>query len=1001
MQRRGVMILAGLILAGALFSRGVVQGQAQGQQTQFPRHRQITRAMREAAAARAAQARLLNPAAPTALAGTRLAAATPDYFGIYPNYANSPVIKKFMDRLPGVGFANRNNLGQYIPVAVADTTSYPGSDYYQIGLVNYAQRMHSQLPATPLRGYRDLSPSADGAAHYLGPLIIAKRDRPVRLKFTNMLPTTGSAGSNLFLPLDTSVMGAGMGPLDAGGAPCNPMTDPCAMFPENRAAIHLHGGATPWISDGTPHQWILPAGDTSPFRTGVSLQKVPDMPDPGDGSATYYYTNQQSSRLMFYHDHAWGITRLNVYAGEAAGYLLTDPVEEALITSKILPDLGGVYRYGVPLVIQDKTFVPDPVSLAAEDPTWDTANWGGLGSLWFPHVYMPNQNPYDESGAAAMGRWDYGPWFWPPVTNIAHLPIPSPVPGGPDTPGTPNPSLVPEAFMDTPVVNGTAYPYLKVSRRAYRFRILNACNDRYLNLQLYYVDPQHPTEVKMVPAVAKKGYPANWPTDGRTGGVPDPTKRGPTMIMIGHEGGFLPAPVVIPNQPVNYNYNRRDIVVLNITTHGLYLAPAERADVIVDFSRAPNGARLILYNDAPAPVPAFDERNDYYTGNPDLTSTGGFHTTTRGFGPNPRTIMQFRVTGATASPRYNLAKLQAALPAAFAASQPAPVVPQAAYGPAYGQTFPNTYGRIESTALTFTPIGSGTPTTVSAKWKAIHELFELNYGRMNSVLGTELPFTNFFNQTTIPLMYIDPPTEIINNNELQIWKITHNGVDTHGIHFHLFNVQVINRVGWDGAIRPPDPEELGWKETVKMNPLEIIYVALQPVVPKLPFPVPDSSRLLDPADISGTTTQFTNIDPYTNTPTTTTNATTNFGWEYVWHCHLLGHEENDMMRPIQFVTTAADYVTPVTAPTGLAAVPVTGQVNLTWTDNSSNETGFRIERATGAGAFAEIGTVGPDVTTYPDATAIAGTYYTYRVIAYNASGDSLPSEAVALKALAP
>ena len=54
----------------------------------------------------------------------------------------------------------------------------------------------------------------------------------------------------------------------------------------------------------------------------------------------------------------------------------------------------------------------------------------------------------------------------------------------------------------------------------------------------------------------------------------------------------------------------------------------------------------------------------------------------------------------------------------------------------------------------------------------------------------------------------------------QIWKITHNGVDTHPIHFHLFNVQVINRVGWDGTIRPPDPNELGWKETVRMNPLE-------------------------------------------------------------------------------------------------------------------------------------------------------------------------------------
>ena len=60
-------------------------------------------------------------------------------------------------------------------------------------------------------------------------------------------------------------------------------------------------------------------------------------------------------------------------------------------------------------------------------------------------------------------------------------------------------------------------------------------------------------------------------------------------------------------------------------------------------------------------------------------------------------------------------------------------------------------------------------------------------------------------------------------------------MDTHAIHFHLFNVQVINRVGWDGAIRPPDPNELGWKETVRMNPLEDIIVALRakPTYPSL------------------------------------------------------------------------------------------------------------------------------------------------------------------------
>ena len=57
---------------------------------------------------------------------------------------------------------------------------------------------------------------------------------------------------------------------------------------------------------------------------------VPDCSAANDGCQTFYYTNQQSARLMFYHDHAWGITRLNVYAGEAAGYVIRDATERKL-----------------------------------------------------------------------------------------------------------------------------------------------------------------------------------------------------------------------------------------------------------------------------------------------------------------------------------------------------------------------------------------------------------------------------------------------------------------------------------------------------------------------------------------------------------------------------------------------------------------------------------------------------------------------------------------------
>ena len=101
---------------------------------------------------------------------------------------------------------------------------------------------------------------------------------------------------------------------------------------------------------------------------------------------------------MFYHDHAYGITRLNVYVGEAAGYLLYDPTEEAALANAGAPGslTAGDLTHLIPLVIQDKTFVPSPAQIGMTDPTWaafgTTPGTANSGDLWFPHVYMPNQN---------------------------------------------------------------------------------------------------------------------------------------------------------------------------------------------------------------------------------------------------------------------------------------------------------------------------------------------------------------------------------------------------------------------------------------------------------------------------------------------------------------------------------------------------------------------------------------------------------------------------------
>jgi FtsP/CotA-like multicopper oxidase with cupredoxin domain len=1106
-----------------------------------------------------------------------------------------------MDALPG------------LTAATPDTTTYPGSDYYEIALVEYKQRMHTDLPGlTTLRGYVQLKTAvisgtiplfytngnpindannnqfyAAANPSYLGPLIIANKGVPTRIKFYNLLPST-TDGGNLFIPVDTTVMGAGIGP------------DGVNSYTQNRGTIHLHGGFTPWVSDGTPHQWVAPAIDTTALKAGVSTQHVPDMPVPSSGSMTFYFPNQQSSRLMWYHDHAYGLTRLNVYTGEVAGYLLQDKVEQGLVYDPTNNPTGVIPPNQIPLVIQDKTFVwgahnttaTATVGLAggaissfllssggsgytspivtvtditgtgavitataaggvvngltivtggsnytaptvtisentgtwATDPTWDPKWSTAGGSLWFPHVYMPNQNPYDMTGANAMGRWDYGPWFWPPFTGLMNGPIANPYYDPinapwepPQIPGTPNPSIVPEAFMDTPLVNGKVYPYLEVEPKAYRFRILNGCNDRFLNLQLYKADPlvttpdlRTNTEVKMIPAVAGPTIPTYWGfMDGRAGGIPDPTTVGPNMIQIGTEGGFLPAPVELLNTPVGYNYNRRDITVLNVKEKTLFLGPAERADVIIDFS-AYAGQTLILYNDAPGPVPAFDPRIDYYTGDPDQTDTGGAPTTLPGYGPNTRTIMQIRVANSTPATTYNLLALQQAFESnslkmgAFAKSQDPILVPVAPYNSAYNATYPaDAYARIQNTSLTFTPYASGvasitvtnggtgysaTPTvtitggggsgatatatvvsgvidaitvpvggrgsgytfpptvtitdttgigataeavltpptalpnmTIGLAPKAIQELFETEYGRMNAILGVEIPNTTGLNQTTIPYNYIDPITETINastsidtpttGDGTQLWKITHNGVDSHAIHVHLFNAQLINRVGWDGAVKPPDPNELGWKETIRMNPLEDCIIALRPTVPQLPFGLPDSIRLMDVTAPLGSTGQFTGIDPNGN-PIRVTNQLINLGWEYVWHCHILGHEENDMMRPIAFNVPRLLPTAPVVSYSRVTN-PVS-PVILTWTDatpfnyitgipistlgNSANEIGFLIQRANvdvngNPGTYTQIGSALANQTTYTDSTANIVSTYSYKVIAYNVAGNS-PSNAI-------
>ena len=1015
------------------------------------------------------------------------AAATPILTGL------SGGIRKFVDRVPLLGPAGANNIiqahgaGQYIPVGVPESRSFSGqeADYYEIALVEYTEKMHSDLPPTRLRGYVQLKTSTmpgagipltnpdgtnilmpDGTQalavdkpHYLGPIIVAKGrvhgvantlptdpgyPKPVRIKFYNLLPTSTSGGDrsgDLFLPTDETVAGAGYGPSVPGSTPGE-------TFTQNRATVHLHGNNTVWISDGNVHQWITPANQSTSYPKGVSVRNVPDMLDangnvecdvapPGktsSGCMTFFYTNAQSARLQFYHDHAMAITRLNVYAGEAAGYVITDAVDQDMINGtnvtgvnpgllKVLPDIG------IPLVIQDKTFV-EAATVFAQDPTW---NWGTGprdtngritsavdGDLWYPHVYMTVQNPADLTGTNAFGRWHYGPWFNPPVPEcIDGLPVGcievGPVPNEyygtalwepPMRPGVPNPSLPGESFLDTQLVNGTAYPYLEVEPKAYRFRVLNASNDRFVNLQLYVAaDKTKPTtagtdyattparlcdgvsgaavadctEVKMVPvSVAPVNQYADTPS-----GIPDPATKGPDWILIGTEGGFMPKPVVVPQQPVGYNLNAAYFNFGIVNQYSLFVGSAERADVVVDFSQYA-GKTLILYNDSPAPVPAGAAPYDFYTGNGNQMDGGGAPNTQPGYGPNTRTVMQIRVAGTAAAPAYDLAALNAvfakgpdaAKRGVFEVSQDPIIIPQEAYNSAYNATFPSTaaeqYIQIGELSKTFQPINENgvfqPAVTMPLEMKAMHDemggVYDTLFGRMSGMLGVSLP--NSPNHVLIPYGLASPPTDLVKGSVeggpigvmpdgTQIWRIFHNGVDTHTIHTHLFHTQLINRVGQDGQIvgDPVSPIEHGWKDTFRVNPLEVTYLAMRPTVPtpsQVPFEVPDSIRLIDPTLPEGATLipppPAGWFDPDGVNIAEIQNHYVNFGWEYVWHCHILSHEEMDMMHSLVFAV-------PPTTPTNLTLASVSGPannptVNLTWIDHSLKEARFTIQRATDA-----------------------------------------------------
>ena len=575
-------------------------------------------------------------------------------------FAQSPTnIRKFVTNLPGLGPAGANQIGQYLPLATKSTASFAGraTDMYSLGVAQFGELMHPDLQRDTLFwGYYDL---ATRDHKYLAGIIVAKRGTPVLLNVTNQLP------NKALIPIDPTI-------------PASP-TQTVGQLPLNRIATHLHGGFTPWFSDGTPFQWFDPNG-----LTGPSFMNVPGT-NPRQGTANYYYPMDQSARFVWYHDHAMGITRTNAYVGIASALLIIDDFEIGLVSSGLLPDLVGT-----PLVIQDKTFVPN--NILTQDPTW---NGGMPGRLWYPHVYEPTDTggtgPNPSCASNPKGRWDYGPCASPPAVlpGVSFDTLPTPA------------SVVAEAFFDTILVNGGVYPVVSVPPRRVRFRMLNGSQARFYHLNLYPEDLSMPGEARVGTA-------------------------GPIMYQVGTEGGFLPA-VAIHNNTTPLP--KIDPLTANPDgPFNLLLASAERADVVIDFNGA-SGRTFILYNDSVAPFPSGDARNEYFTGAPDLTAFGGAPTTLQGHGPNTRTLMKIVVTAGSGDsvPTVNwLAQLNTKLKGNFlTGNQP---------GLLYNNGDPSVPGPVPYTG----PVN---------RHLTLNEDFD-DYGRLIQTLGTFTTGTNNQGQST-------------------------------------------------------------------------------------------------------------------------------------------------------------------------------------------------------------------------------------------------------------
>jgi FtsP/CotA-like multicopper oxidase with cupredoxin domain len=336
-------------------------------------------------------------------------------------------------------------------------------DYYEISMRQITEQiLPAGLPATTVWGYGAIkSASKKGLLLHHAPslTIEAQANRPVRVKWINELKDADGNFLPHLLPVDPTLHWAnppgGMNGRDTRPTfteTPGPYTGPVPIV------THVHGAVGVGDeSDGYAEAWYLPTATDIPvgyakegtwynYFSGKALASYGESWGPG--FATFQFPNKNRASTIWYHDHALGMTRLNVYAGPAGFYIIRGgPAGDKAVldsrfgTTAVLPGPAPMEGdkfppnktyYEIPIAIQDRSFNTD-------------------GSLFYPDT----REFFD--GATALN-----PGFMP-ASDLS-------------------PIWNPEFFGNTMMVNGNTWPYLNVEQRRYRFRFLNGCDSRFLIL---------------------------------------------------------------------------------------------------------------------------------------------------------------------------------------------------------------------------------------------------------------------------------------------------------------------------------------------------------------------------------------------------------------------------------------------------------------------------------------------------------------------------------------